>query len=136
MEKKSTLKLYRIDKKEVGEEKWFKNGKKWTIMMKARSDTLKLRWREWGVNEEKECLLCRGGIEDLQHFLLDCVKLENVRSKYLELMRPRREDSELIMRIILMMNGCDRQPVYYVNLIWDLWRERGRLIEMRYESEN
>ena len=86
------------------------------------------------MNEEKTCLICQQGVEDLQHFLLDCVGLEIVRAKYIELQRPRIEDGELLKRIILMMEESNRPPVYYVDLIWELWKERRRLIGLRESS--
>ena len=136
MERKSTLDLYRNYKMEIREEKWYANGHKWVIMMKARSNTLRLRWREWGTNEEKQCQICRNGTENLEHFLVTCVSLENVRSKYIELMRPRIDDNRKIMMVILMLCENEKSPLYYVDLIWDLWRERKKLMEMQAPNLN
>ena len=53
MQSKTTLTLYRSKKSEIKEEAWFYNSKKANIMMKARSDTLKLDWREFGCDDKK-----------------------------------------------------------------------------------
>ena len=104
--------------------------------MKASSNTLRLRWREWGTVEEKICILCRDGIESLEHFMLECVALEYVRSRYSELVRPRMGNNEQLMVKILMFIESDRAPIYHVDLVWELWRERKRLIEMQSPSVN
>ena len=59
MRNKVTLKRYMENKVNILEEKWFKNANKYTLIMKGRSDTLNLKWREWGSEEEKICPLCR-----------------------------------------------------------------------------
>ena len=63
-------------KQHIKEKKWFKNGAKYLLMKKARSDTLKLGWRNWAIDEEKICKLCGHEIETNKHFLLRCFKLE------------------------------------------------------------
>ena len=45
-------------KQHIKEEKWFKNGAKYSLVMKARSDTLELGRRNWVTDEEKICKLC------------------------------------------------------------------------------
>ena len=57
LQNKSTLELYRNHKKQIDEEKWFKNGNKYSIMMKCRSDTLSLYWRNRTNELEKLCPL-------------------------------------------------------------------------------
>lgn len=42
MNNKSSLALYKDHKKQIDEVKWFRNGIKWNIMVKARTNTLKL----------------------------------------------------------------------------------------------
>ena len=67
---KSTLTVYISMKQHIKEEKWFKNGAKYSLMMKARSDALKLGWRNWATDEEKICKLCGHEIETNKRFLL------------------------------------------------------------------
>ena len=125
MDCKATLKYYSQVKQNVKEEKWIRNGVRWSIMLKARSNTLKLRWREWGLEEDKLCLLCRGGLETLEHFVLDCPELEDVRMRYVELQRPMVEERDQIMINLLMFDEEDAE--YHVNILWELWSKRGKL---------
>ena len=94
-------------------------------MVKARSNTLKLKWRDWAI-DDKECLCCRGEIETIEHFVLDCSKLEHIRIKYIELQRPRIEQRDEIMVNLLMFGEKDGD--YYVNILWEMWKERMKLI--------
>ena len=128
MEGKSTLKYYRKAKQGVKEEKWIRNGVRWNVMEKARSNTLRLRWRNWALDDEKICLLCGCGVETLEHFILDCCKLEQIRIKYVELQRPMIEQRDEIMVSLLMFDEKDAE--HHVSIVWEMWRERGRLIEM------
>ena len=131
MIEKSSLNIYRKFKTEIEEVKYFRNGFKWELMINARANTLKLGWRDWGLEEEKICKMCRGGIEDLRHFLLECPKLEPIRNKYLELQRPRMEDELDIIGIILLLKGKPNylQTQKYLDMIWDIWRQRTKICE-------
>ena len=55
---KSTLTRYRTQKNIIEETKWFRNGFKYSLLMKARADVLKLNWRNHGDNENMMCKLC------------------------------------------------------------------------------
>ena len=97
--------------------------------MNARADTLKLRWREWMTDEGRNCALCGCAEETLEHFLLECERLQVVRCKYIELQRPLNEDLELIIASVLMYDKCTwKEKEYYVDMIYELWTERKRLI--------
>ena len=50
MEDKSTLELYRNNKKRIQEVKQMRNGYKYGITMKARADALDLEWRVLNPN--------------------------------------------------------------------------------------
>ena len=126
MSNKSTLQIYRMYKKEVKEEKWFRNGEKWSVMLKARSNTLKLRWREWATQENKKCGLCDGDVETLEHFLIICPKLQEERSKYVELQMPREENTNTTIATILLFRE-DKNPAYYIDMLWNLWIARRKL---------
>ena len=125
MENKSTLSIYRNFKTDIQEESWFFNGKKASIMMKARSDTLMLNWREFGMESVKTCKLCCCEVETLVHFILDCNCLQEVRSRYVELQRPMVENKSKLIALILLLDRRDGASVeYYVNMLWDIWCAR------------
>ena len=52
IETKTTLMRYRNEKTNLCEEKLYRNGEKYTIIMKARSNTLELECKSWGTMEE------------------------------------------------------------------------------------
>ena len=58
------------------------------IMMKARSNTLHLEWKSWGTDEEKIFKICNEDNEDMEHFLVKCSPLQQMRQQFLELQRP------------------------------------------------
>ena len=132
MNNKSSLALYKDNKKQIDEVKWFRNGIKWNIMVKARTNTLKLGWRNWETEMEKKCEICEIENEDLKHFLLECTFLEKLRCQFIELQRPRNEDiNELMARILLFGWKKERyqeeQIEYFVDMVFELWKERERL---------
>ena len=129
MELKSTLEIYRDYKTNIKEETWVLNNNKVNIMMRARSDTLKLNWREFGTESAKICKLCNEENETLQHFILDCDRLQEVRSGYLELQRPVVENKKSLMASVLLLNVMgDRNPEFFIDLLWVLWRKREQII--------
>ena len=54
------------------------------IWFRARTNCLALG--------DTDCFMCREGLEDFRHFILDCVTLEGVRGGLVGLQRPRLED--------------------------------------------
>ena len=127
---KSTLSIYREYKLNIKEESWFFNSYKVTIMMKARSNTLKLNWREFGTEAAKQCKMCGQSIETLEHFILDCNRLQGVRSSYVELQRPIIEDKKNLLATILLLEGrCDGNTEYFIDLLWNLWNKREQILK-------
>ena len=131
MNEKSTLTLYRQYKDKVNEIKWFRNGVKYSTFMKARSNTLKLKWRNWGIGQNKMCDLCCNEIETLEHFLLDCTKLQIARNYYLELQRPINCNKNEILAIILLLKISNDQPdSYFIDMIQNLWTQRNKILNI------
>ena len=114
------------------------NGIKYEIMMKARSDTLPLKWRTWGVEEEKRCPLCNHQTETLEHFLLDCDILQAIRNNCIELQRPRMEDGreeQIVSMLLLGKNGNERDN-QYIEVLYQLWKERKKIIDQNQMVNN
>ena len=93
-------------------------------MMRARSDTLKLQWREFGCEDLKICKMCKKEVESLQHFLIDCDKLQDIRDEYIELQRPVIQNVSDIMRNLLLFNQVDDKTEYYLDIVNRLWNKR------------
>ena len=101
IKKKKTLKMYGKFKIITKEIKWYDNSKKTNLMIKARTDTLKLNWRKKYINEEVKCI-CGHEVETLEHFLLECDIYNRIREKYTFLQRPYIENKyDLIGNILL-----------------------------------
>ena len=97
--------------------------------MQARSNTLKLKWRSWGLDEEKRCPLGCSEDETLEHFLIRCDKLQHIRIPYLELQRPNRENVDSLIKEILLLNHNNKiKTEKYVDLIKNLWAMRNLLM--------
>ena len=127
---KKTLTIYRTRKRNIREEKWFNNNRKCNIMMKARSDTLQLGWREFGMDDTKICKMCNIEIETLEHFLLDCQELQETRNFFIELQRPLIKDrNNLIGRMLIFED--EGKTEYYLKLLEKLWIERERKLKDR-----
>ena len=98
------MKRYREEKQKIEEVKWFKNGYKFSVMMQARSDTLLLGWRDFKDEKGKLCKLCNQMVvETLEHFLIKCPGLQEVRNKYVFLQLPRQEDEEALIKMMLLL---------------------------------
>ena len=127
---KKTLTIYRTRKRNIMEEKWFTNNRKSTLMMKARSNTLKLGWREFGLEDTKICMLCNMEIETLEHFLLDCHELQKKRENYIELQRPWIKDKNNLIARMLILEEKDKTE-YYLDMLEEIWKEREKRLEER-----
>ena len=136
MQGKSTLARYRDNKTQVQECTWLKNGYQHSLMMRARADVLKLKWRNTDQNTDEICDLCREGRETLEHFLLECDVLQPTRNNYLILQRPRTNNTtEMLMNKILLFEIDEEFPrEYYLDIVKALWNKRRRLLDDRENS--
>ena len=125
---KSTLQRYKEYKNFIEETKWFRNGFQYSLMMKARADVLKLNWRNHGDTPNKLCKLCNEQNETLEHFLIDCNKLQIIRNKHTILQRPMIENKETIISKILLLDFEEDNIKYYLSILSQLWTTRNQLL--------
>ena len=129
MQSKSTLRLYRSSKDKPEEIRWFRNGFKYSLMLKARSDSLKLGWRGLREDKSKDCKLCGFDSETLEHFLIDCPALQAIRNKEIILQLPRIESKEVIMKVFLLMKvEPDVSTQGLIDTLLQLWNTRDRIM--------
>ena len=81
LESRSSLVAYRL-KDGFGTDGVYENDWDSSLMFRARSNTLKLGWRGRFVGDDVVCLVCGVEEETLEHFLLRCGGLAEVRSRY------------------------------------------------------
>ena len=80
VESKDTLEAYRM-KGQIGGVK-YDNSWGSTLMFRARSNTLGLRWRCRFVGGDVVCGVCGVMEETLEHFLMDCEGMSEIRSRF------------------------------------------------------
>ena len=128
METKSTLEIYRRNKRDIREVDWFRNGRKYSVMIKARSNTLRLNWRERQV-ENKVCLLCRKEAETLKHFLMDCEVLQGMRNECVWLQLPRIEkEDEVMERMLLFSESAASDTMKMLNIVDRMYSSRNKIV--------
>ena len=78
---RSTLKYYKMGKKEIGYENCYRNSRDSIYYARARTNSLKLEEAIGRGNEkyDKTCKLCGEEEENLLHFIIKCPPLENKR---------------------------------------------------------
>ena len=102
--------------------RWFKNGSRYSIMMQARSDTLKLGWRGFEDDKIITCKLCkRNKIETLEHFVLDCHELQIIRNKILFLQLPRPQETAELLHKVLFFLEKDIPANVIIDTILQMW---------------
>ena len=124
-----TMENYRVFKREIKEIKWFKNGRKYEFMMRLRSNTRDLGWRE-KENSNKICKLCKEEEETLIHFVLVCHVLQEIRNQCIELQRPRIEEAEEILRKMLLFKESKKEyEDFYINILNRMYLARDKILK-------
>ena len=123
VEKRSTLNVYRMFKKDMKEEE-YDGGFESVVWFRARTNCLELN----GVKREEEeriCGVCGLEVEDLRHFVARCVELESERREAVELQRPRWSDEvQVVGRFLFPEVGPGNRRV-----LCKMWRKRRRILE-------
>ena len=113
---KSTLHIYSKFKDYIQEENFYDNTFESMLLFRGRSNTLKLNWRRRFESGETKCEICNSGEEEtLEHFLVKCGGLDDVRGKYG--VRDRKVEELLMFSDALEVGLAKR-------FIGDLWRTR------------
>ncbi len=95
MNEKSSLKIYRKWRKEIGgQEEIYNNDQASEILFKSRTNNLRLNDRKRFWNELTTCDMCGAEREDLKHFLLWCPTYTQERRKSERLQQPYPEEEE------------------------------------------
>ena len=122
---KTTLTLYAKFKKDVMEESWIDNTEGSKLLIKARTNTLALNWRNRLQNKTEECPCCGHETESLQHFLLECPEFNTIRNNtlFLEHLQHPHIDNETKLGNILALTPLNIQQIedrkIFVKRLWD-----------------
>ena len=123
MESKTSIKIYRKYKLHIEEDQIYDNTQASTILYQARTNTLQLSDRNRFGKESTACKLCKAEIEDLEHFLLHCQTLNNVRQEINTLQQPYIEDHDKIMMDFLFNQ---EEMEARKEGLYQMWKCRGR----------
>ena len=125
LDRRSTLKIYQEFKREKREEKFYDNTEESVLMFKARSNCLKLNWRLRFENGDVNCKLCNADYEEtIEHFLMDCMSLNEVREEYGMINRKVEE-------VLLFVEGINESKAK--KYIKALWKRRAQILSRNEE---
>ena len=124
MQNKSTLQIYRSCKTKIQEESWIDNSYGSMLLTRARTNTLKLNWRNRHTGGEENCPSC-GVVETLEHFLLHCKDYSTIRSQVTHLQQPYPEDARSVTANLLFHNTNQVSKIQEVqNYLKRIWQRR------------
>ena len=132
MHSKVALRFYIQGKENFGYENCYRNNTNSTFLARARINSLKLEEHKGRGNPryDRTCKLCRKGVEDIVHFLIDCKELEEDRNYHL--IDDTLENSEEKM-IKTLFHNENFQDIGY--MIKKLWKRRKTLLEYNKRKE-
>lgn len=124
---KTTLQIYQENKNSISNEyEIYDNTYASEILFQARSNTIRLNWRNRFRNEQTKCQMCEEENEDLEHFLLYCPALRDVRGKVTTLQQPYNRN---IMADFLLFNRKNNHNIVKnKKILLQLWNKRKRII--------
>ena len=118
--RKTSLRIYNLEKKEIGYEFCYKNNGFSRFLARARINALQLEEHKGRgqINYNSNCKLCGKEKEDLVHFLIKCEKLE-VKRNY-EVIDENIDNPEERMRKLLYRNRKHQEVGKQIKNLWDL----------------
>ena len=120
MQRKRSLSIYKKFKKEIKDERIYDNTIGSELLFRARSNTLALNIDKRHRGEETRCELCERGEEDLQHFMLECMTLEENRDQEIMIKHWSPDKEEMIGNIIF-----DKEEIGKVKkMLVKMWHKR------------
>ena len=116
--------IYKVIKEEE-----YENDFESTIWFQARANCLKLEDKNRETN--KECKLCGEEIENLEHFLIKCKRLEIERAQDIRLQKPLNENiNETIGEFLFTKEDIDKKK----KLLKKMWQKRAAIIKAEQAS--
>ena len=126
MIEKPSLKIYRNWRKEIGgQEEIYTNNQASDILIKARSNNLKLNDRNRFWSEDTKCDTCGAEKEDLGHFVLWCPTYWLQRGKSVRLQQPYIENEESVIGNYLFDKENIEEAKRTIHTFWKI-REKKR----------
>lgn len=122
---KDSLTLYRQYKPDIEESDFYENDEASTLLMRCRSNTLKLNTRNRHTNGNTQCTQCNTNQDEtLEHFLLHCDAYRHYRQQLPFLETDTITDEEKLANLLLF---TDKQSVAKKKeIILHMWRQRAQ----------
>ena len=67
------------------------------------------------------CKMCGAEVEDLEHFVVWCVKLQEISNGILKLQRPVEEDVEEVLGVVIFEER-------YEDIVYKMWKKRTEIL--------
>ena len=112
--------MYNKWKSRIEEVQEYDNTFSSVLWYQARTNTLPLNDRKRHQNEDTKCELCEKPLEDLQHFILECEKLSDVRQPNLKLQQPFNRDKQEILGAFLFPS---KEQENTKGTLFNLWKK-------------
>ena len=125
---KTNINMYNKGKICIEEEQIYDNTPASRILFQARSNTLPLNTRKRFKQEQTNCELCQDDDENLEHFVLKCPAVSEVRKTSLKLQQPYKEDKEQIIQEFLFDQSKDREESK--EILYKMWKLRNMKREL------
>ena len=134
---KTSLKIYRMSKKNIQEDPIYDNTPASVILFQARTNTLPLEDRKRHENKSTVCKLCQEETEDIEHFIMKCKKLTEPRSQITALQQPYGYRSEETLKEFLF-NAEQGQVEMEMKKEWlyKLWSSRKRILNKQMDEHH
>ena len=127
MNSKTSISIYKRSKSSIQEDKIYDNTPASRILFQARSNTLPLNIRKRFKQEPTGCELCPDKEEDMEHFLLYCPAMKDIRQHSLILQQPYKENNEETMQYFLFDKTKNRETNKEV--LYQMWKLRNTELE-------
>ena len=122
MEQKSTLHIYRKYKRHIQEEKWIDNTEGSKLLVRGRTNSLTLNWRNRHQGKSEQCPACGHETETLEHFLLECASYNTIKTQFNFLQELQNKSSEEKLTNILILEKLTSTEIEdrksYMKAIW------------------
>ena len=80
--------------------------------------------------------MCNEGEETLQHFIISCSSLNDIRISFIQLQRPHNINvDDIIRKVLLFEQDNEFSTEYYIDLVYKLWIHRKKIINEIQEED-
>ena len=112
--------MYSEEKKKIGYEHFYGNDRSSKYLARARTDSLKLGDWYGRLNKQqkrKDCLLCGKELENLEHFVMECIEYDHIRPQTWKEIR-KENGPEIATRMILFRGKRWHSTAWILEKLW------------------